>query len=362
MHVKKRNTRKYAPVGARPGTLVLDTNKEITDLELIRFSSDHFEQKNISLAELDKLNEELHLPQKKVNEIFWLNVSGLGNEQVLRKIQEIFRIHELTLADIVNVPQRPKIEEQEDYVLIISQMLWLKDPSTISNEQVSILFGKNFVITFQEDPGDVFDPVRDRLKKSKGTIRKSGSDYLAYALIDSIIDNYFPILESIGEILEDLESALISNPDKDTLKRIYNLKRQLLNIRRTIWPHREVFSAILRDEFQSIKKSTRVYIRDVYDHTIEIIDVIENYREIAAGFMDVYLSSVSNKLNDVMKVLTIISTIFMPLSFIAGVYGMNFENMPELKTTYGYPVLLTIMTLIGLGMILWFKKKGWFKI
>ena len=221
--------------------------------------------------------------------------------------------------------------------------------------------GSNFVLTFQENEGDIFEPIRTRIRQGKGNIRKSGSDYLAYTLLDSIVDHYFPVLEEIGINLERIEEELVLHPDTNTLKKIYSAKRTLLNLRRSIWPHREIFSAILRDEFKVFKKATRNYIRDVYDHAVELVDVVETYRELAGGFMDIYLSSISNRLNDVMKVLTVISTIFIPLSFITGIFGMNFENMPELKTQYGYPILLFVMSAIGCLMVFFFWKKGWLR-
>jgi len=357
--------RRYAPVGSQPGTLVIDPSKEEVQVNIVRYGPETLSEHSYSGEEfLSHITSgEFKLSPSglftKSDEVTWLDIDGLSNEAVLQSIKDLFSIHELTLSDIVNVPQRPKIEEQETYVVIITHMMSMNDEYEIDSEQISIVLGKNFVLTFQEKPGDVFEPLRQRIQKSKGVFRKSGADYLAYALADRVIDQYFPILEKYGDYLEEIEEALIENPSREILGEIYHARRQLLGLRRAIWPQREIFSSILRDEFKGIKSSTRTYFRDVYDHVIEVIDVVENYRELGSGFMDVYLSSISNKLNDVMKVLTVISTIFMPLTFLAGIYGMNFKYMPELEYQYSYPLLLVVMAVLGIGMFIGFKRKGW---
>lgn len=356
--------RRYAPAGSHPGTLVLDKKNIKPHVEIFKYSATECEVLSCSPANEEEqyfsdLSALLTGLQCAAKETVWIDVSTISCEKALRLIASQYNLHDLSIADIVNIPQRPKIEEQEDYVLIITSIPTLESDYSISFEQVSIIVGAHYVLTFQEKEGDVFDPVRNRIRLNKGNIRKSQSDYLAYALIDAIIDIYFPILESLGYYLEELEEELVSTPNKKTLKKIYEIKRSLLQLRRSIWPHREIFSAILRDEYKIFKKNTRTYVRDIYDHTAEIIDVVETYRELTGGFMEVYLSSISNKLNDVMKVLTVISTVFMPLSFIASVYGMNFENMPELKTQYGYPILLSLMLSVGLSMLFFFWRKGW---
>ena len=355
--------KKYAPAGSHPGTLVFDKDTSRPDIQVFAYDTASLKEDFCKgeqdfekyFEQLDNLLDTQHSSKETI----WIDVSTLGNEETLRKIAAKYNLHDLTIADIVNVPQRPKIEDHENYLLVITSMPTLEQDLSISIEQVSIVIGPNFVLTFQEREGDVFEPVRKRIRLGKGNIRKSGSDYLAYALIDAIVDNYFPILEDLGIHLEELEEELVSQPSKTTLRKIYQVKRTLLQLRRNIWPHREIFSAILRDEFKVFKKATKSYVRDLYDHTVEVVDVVETYRELAAGFMDVYLSSISNRLNDVMKVLTVISTIFMPLSFIAGVYGMNFEHMPELKTEYGYPILMTFMLVVALSMLGYFWRKGW---
>jgi magnesium transporter len=229
----------------------------------------------------------------------------------------------------------------------------------IQAEQVSLVLGDNYCLTFQEQEGDIFDPIRDRLKNNKGRVRKSGVDYLIYSLIDAVVDNYFVILERLGDHIEGMETELITEPDTKTLSTIYSLKRDAVFLRRSVWPLREVVSALERNDSKIIKKTTLVYLRDVYDHTIQVIDTIETFRDMLSGMLDIYLSSVSNRMNEVMKVLTIIATIFIPLTFIAGIYGMNFKNMPELNSPLGYPVVLGLMGIIFIGMIIYFKKKKW---
>ncbi len=355
--------KKYAPIGSVPGTLVLDANSDRPNIQSFIYDQNHVEE-NICSGTLDSTEyfkelDKIISSTAKSKEVTWLDIKSVLNEETLKRIALAYSLHDLTISDIVNVPQRPKIEEQESYVLIILAIPTLEEDCTISVEQISIVVGTNYVLTFQEHDRDVFNPIRQRIRQAKGSIRKSGSDHLAYALIDAIIDNYFPILEEIGTHLEEIEEELVDNPNKSTLSDIYTAKRTLLQLRRSIWPHREIFSAILRDEFKIFKKTTRTFVRDIYDHTVEIIDVVETYRELAGGFMDIYLSSISNKLNDVMKVLTVISTIFIPLSFFAGIYGMNFENMPELHSKYGYPILLVAMFVVGATMLFIFWKKGW---
>lgn len=357
--------RRYAPVGSSPGTLVIDPSKEEVRVNICRYNVESFVNETYTGEEFLELIEDGKLKFTesgiftKTDEVVWLDIDGLSSEEVLNKVKDLFVLHELTLADIVNVPQRPKIEEQESYVLIINHILSLQEDFSIDTEQISIVLGKNFVLTFQEKPGDVFESIRDRISKGKGSMRRSGADYLTYSLVDRIIDQYFPILEKYGDYLEDIEEELIAQPSSEILSDIYHARRQLIAIRRSIWPQREIFNGILREEYKIIKKSTRTYFRDVYDHVTEIVDVVENYRELASGFMDVYLSSISNKMNDVMKVLTVISTIFIPLSFFAGIYGMNFKYMPELEYQYSYFILLFLMAVLGVGMYLSFKKKGW---
>ncbi|HMO16575.1 MAG TPA: magnesium/cobalt transporter CorA [Oligoflexia bacterium] len=367
--------RRYAPVGALPGTLMLDQDCEHCSINLISYSASSFEERRFERTEFDSpldspehpfriISDKYNLCTSNVEKkngdgIVWVDVYGLGDANSLRSIAALFNLHELTTSDIANVPQRPKIEDQDGYLLFISTMLYLQPEYVLEREQLSIVCGKNFVLTFQEKDGDVIEPVRKRLRLGQGSIRKMGSDYLSYALLDTVIDSYYPILEEVGEFLEEIEENLVNHPTHQTLQNIFSVKRQLLMIRRSIWPHREMLNSILRGQFPMIRKSTLVYFRDTYDHTVELIDVIETGRELAGSYTDLYLSSISNRMNDVMKVLTMISTVFIPLSFIAGIYGMNFEHMPELKYSWSYPVLLVFMFVTAIGMLFFFWKKGW---
>jgi magnesium transporter len=264
------------------------------------------------------------------------------------------------LEDILNTDQRPKMEDYGEYIYIVLRDLDYSDKSNeIEGEQISLIVGSNFVFSFQEREGDTFDPIRDRIRNNKGRIRKMGADYLAYALLDSIVDNYFIILERLGEKIEWLEEKLVTDPARETLQTIHHLKRELLFLRKGVWPLREVINSLARGESSLVTEPARVYLRDVYDHTIQTIDTIETYRDMVSGMLDIYLSSVSNRLNSVMKVLTIIATIFMPLTFLAGVYGMNFKFMPELEWRWGYPLVWLIMAGIGVSMLIYFRKKKW---
>jgi len=293
----------------------------------------------------------------------WINVVGVHRPEVIEKIGSCFDLHPLVLEDIVHTEQRPKMEDFDDYVFIILKMLASveKDDGEeeIRSEQVSLIVGRGFVISFQETDGDVFDPVRDRIRMTKGKMRRMGADYLAYALIDAVVDNYFLILEDVGEDLEALEDELIRNPAPDTSQQIHEMKRDMIFLRKSVWPLREVISRLARGESEIFEESTEIYLRDVYDHTVQVIDTIETFRDILSEMLDIYLSSISNRMNEVMKVLTIIATIFIPLTLVAGIYGMNFEYMPELRWHWGYPAVLLFMLFVGLVMVFYFRKKGW---
>ena len=322
-------------------------NQEVL-MDHIQYNSKMFNRKN--LAENEIVNKKGFLD--------WINVSGLTDASKIKKIGDIFDLHHLVLDDIVSVKQRPKIEEYDSYLFCILKMIYYKKQK-LKMEQISIVLGKDYVISFQENEGDVFDDIRDRIKNEKNKIRKNGADYFMYSLMDSIIDNYFLVLETIGEKIEKIEDVLLIRPTPDTLSQIHSLKRSLIYLRKSVWPLREVINKILRDENKLIKKETKVYYRDLYDHTIQVIDTIESYRDMAAGMLDIYLSSLSNKMNEVMKVLTIIATIFIPLTFLAGVYGMNFKYMPELNNQYSYPVIWGIMILVAVIMVYYFRRKKW---
>ncbi len=340
------------PPGASPGTLVMPEAAPRPTIRIMDYGPDSFEEKELgSPAEIRP-----YLDDKTVT---WVDVEGLGDEQVLREIGDIFGLHPLALEDVVHVPQRPKMESYETHEFIVTQMVMLADGRTMETEQVSLFLGRNFVLTFQERPGDCFDPVRDRIRRGKGVSRKRGPDYLAYALLDAIIDNYFPALEVFGERIEALEDQVVANPSLKTIHGIYEVKRDLLALRRCIWPQRDAIGSLLRSESELISPPVRIYLRDCHDHAFQMMDVVETYRELAMGLVDVYLSSVSNRLNEVMKLLTIMSTIFIPLTFIAGVYGMNFAFMPELHWRWAYPAVLGVMAAATLGMLVYFKRRGW---
>ncbi|MFH1505059.1 MAG: magnesium/cobalt transporter CorA [Candidatus Omnitrophota bacterium] len=348
--------------GLVPGTLIHigEQNTDKVKITIIDYDGEHFQEKEAK-------NIEECFPFKKTPAITWINIDGIHDVEIIDKIGRHFDLHTLALEDILNTGQRPKYEDFDDYLFIVLKMIMFdQDRNDISSEQVSILFGENFIISFQEKQGDVFEQIRDRLRNAKGRIRKMGADYLAYALIDAVVDGYYLILEKIGDRIEEMEGELITNPAPQTLQVIYNLKRDIIFLRKSVWPLREVVNSLERGESKLIKKSTHIFLRDVYDHTIQVIDTIETFRDMVSGMLDIYLSSVSNKMNEVMKVLTIIATIFIPITFIAGIYGMNFNpnvsflNMPELNWKFGYMFALGIMLTIALSMIAYFKRKKWF--
>ena len=317
------------------------------------YDETHFQEKEI------KTIEECFLFKDKPT-VTWINIDGLHQVEILEKLDECYGLHPLVLEDILNTDQRPKMEDYGEYLYIVLRTLNYNEKSSeIESEQISLVLGPNFVFSFQEREGDTFNPIRDRIRNNKGRIRKMGADHLAYTLLDSIIDNYFIILENLGEKIEFLEEELVKRPIPETLQTIHHLKREMIFLRKGVWPLREVISGLERGESSLIKESTRIYLRDVYDHTIQTIDTIETYRDMVSGMLDIYLSSISNRLNAVMKVLTIIATIFMPLTFLAGIYGMNFKYMPELEWKWGYPMVWLVVIGISIFMLTYFKKKKW---
>jgi magnesium transporter len=349
--------RRSAP-GTAPGTLTADPQASKPVVRIIAYND-----KTIEEHPVEKLDEIPRFLEKFA--VTWINIDGLGDVELVRKIGEIFNLHALALEDVLNVHQRAKSEQYGEHQFIVLRMA--ASAVHLETEQVSIFLGNRFVITFQEDiAGDSFEPVRVRLRKG-GTIRKLSADYLAYALIDAIVDHYFPVLEHYGERLDHLEDLVITSPSSDTLDVIHQIKRDLLSLRKAFWPLREAVNSLVRDPSPLIREETRIYLRDVHDHIIQVIDIVETYREIASGLMDVYLSSVSNRMNEVMKLLTIIATIFIPLTFIAGIYGMNFNpekspwNMPELNWYWGYPFSLALMALTAIALLIYFQRKGWLR-
>jgi magnesium transporter len=328
-------------------------------MTIVSYDSDNLEEK-----ELKTIEECFSYKEKQM--VTWINIDGVQQMDIIEKIGKRFNLHPLVLEDIVNTDQRPKIEDYVSYLFLVFKMLYRKGgKKEAQSEHLSLIVGPQFVISFQEKEGDVFNPVRERIRSGKGRIRKMGSDYLAYALIDTIVDNYFSVLENLGEEIEESEEELLSNPGTQTLQEINRLKREMLFLRKSVWPLREVINGLQRGESTLIKESTVIFLRDVYDHTIQIMDTIETFRDLVSGMFDTYLSSVSNKMNEVMKVLTIIATIFIPLTFIAGIYGMNFNhevspwNMPELNWAFGYLAAIGVMIITALGMLVYFKRKKW---
>lgn len=348
--IKKRSEK----AGLPPGSLVHIGEKRIEEVRItvIDYDQAQFQEEQVK-------NIEECFPFKDTPTVTWINIDGLHQIEIIEKIGRHFGLHPLVLEDIVNTGQRPKMENFDDYIFVVLKMLYYDKEGEVKSEQVSLILGSNFVISFQEEQGDVFDLIRERIKEAKGRIRKMGADYLAYTLMDTIVDNYFIILERFGEEVEDMEEELLSKPTTKTLQEIHRLKREIIFLRKSVWPLREVVSGLERSESPLIKESTAIFLRDVYDHTIHVIDTIEIFRDMISGMFDVYLSSISNRMNEVMKVLTIIATIFIPLTFIAGIYGMNFEYMPELNWHGGYFTVLFVMASIGLGMVIYFKKKNW---
>ncbi len=350
--IKKRSRK----AGLPPGSLIHigDKKKEEVTITVIDYDEGNFQEKVIT-----EIQECFTFKDKP--SVTWINVDGIHKVEIPEKLGECYGFHPLIIEDILNSDQRPKIEDFGDYIYIVLKMLNLDSrTNSIISEQISLILGPNFVISFQEGhEGDVFNPVRERLRTGKGKIRKMGADYLAYSLIDSIVDNYFIILEKLGEKIESLEERLVTNPTGNVLREIHNLKREMLFLRKSVWPLREVISTMAKGESSLIHPSTGIYLRDIYDHTIHVVDTIETFRDMVSGMLDIYLSSISNRMNAVMKVLTIIATIFMPLTFLAGVYGMNFKHMPELEWKLGYPLIVLVMLIVAVIMLFFFRKKKW---
>lgn len=356
-----RSTRQFprfgrrAKPGAPPGTLLGDPDATTTAVNIIRFNADTFAEERIDDVRGIPLPEDDGLT-------LWVDVVGLGDIALIERIGERFGFHSLALEDVVNVHERPKMEAHDDHLYVVLRMV-AAEPGT-QTEQVSIFLSAGLVLTFQERPGDCFEPVRDRLRRGKGRIRALQPDYLFYALIDAVVDRYYPWLESCGGSLEQLEDDVLADPHPRHIERLHALKRELLAVRRAVWPARDVLSALMREETPFIADTTRVYLRDAYDHSVQLIDIVETYHEISSGLIEGYLSSLSAKMNEVMKVLTIMATVFLPLTFITGLYGMNFDrasafNMPELGWRFGYFFSLAAMFLSAVGLLYYFWRKGW---
>uniref|UniRef100_A0A7C3ZE03 Magnesium transport protein CorA n=1 Tax=Desulfobacca acetoxidans TaxID=60893 RepID=A0A7C3ZE03_9BACT len=352
----KSSRKRSGKVGLPPGSLVYTGDKTDRPFEITTTIYNEQEYR----VTTHKFFRECPLLSQEATGVTWINVNGLHHTRNLEELGECFHLHPLVLEDILNTDQRPKMDDYGDYLFIVLKLLRSREGLPgIAAEQLSLILGNNYVISLHENHEDVLALIRERLQTGKGRLRRSGADYLAYSLVDLIVDQYFVILEDLGEIIEDLETEVVSSPTPATLSQIHRLKREMIMLRKSVWPLREVISRLLRSESPLITGTTALYLKDVYDHVIQIIDNIETFRDILSGLLDIYLSSVSNRLNEVMKVLTIIATIFIPLTFIAGVYGMNFKYMPELEWPWGYFLILSVMLLVALLMLLFFKQKGW---
>ena len=360
-------TKRHGPPGSSPATLLphlVDGQSRKPGIQIIEYDKDDLEEREV--ADLTELAG--HLDNRKVT---WINIDGLGDLEALKILGEKFNLHPLALEDVLNTGQRPKVEQAPDYVFIIAQMVYQDKEHTIYGEQVSLFLGENFLITVQEEATyDVFDPVRERIRSGRGSIRKLKADYLAYALLDSIIDHYYPVLEEIGGAIEELEDDLLEKPSREMVISLHEYKRSLTQLRRFVWPLRDVVNSLLHDTSSYITTPTKIFLRDCYDHTVQLMDLVESYKELTTGLMELYHSSVGLRTNEVMRVLTVITSIFIPLTFIVGVYGMNFApetpsgeklpfNMPELYQPHGYIGLIAIMAVIAVIQLLIFKKIKW---
>ena len=352
-----RKRRRRPPPGTAPGTLVADPSAPKPTVQVVTYGPDRCVEQ--SLRDIADVRECLDRWP-----VTWINVDGLGDVQMVARLADILGLHRLAVEDTVNTHQRTKVEHYPHHLFLVLHMAAYE--SGLETEQLSLFLGRNFVVTFQEGrPGDPFHPIRERLRQAVGHVRQSGADHLAYCLIDAVIDGYFPVLETIGERLDAFEDEILARPSRGVASRVHQLKRDLMTLRRMIWPLRETMNSLLRDPSPLVTDETRLYLRDCYDHTVRVIDFIEAYRELGSDLMDLYLSSMGQRMNEVMKVLTIIATIFIPLTFITSIYGMNFQpdrspwNMPELTWYFGYPFALGLMAVLAVGMLLYFRRKGW---
>ncbi|MFA4917091.1 MAG: magnesium/cobalt transporter CorA [Syntrophales bacterium] len=348
-----RRVRKSA--GTAPGTMV-HTGERKTEQIVTRYLD--YDEHALHEGEFATIEESF--PFATTPTVTWIDVSGLHDASHIEQLGKVFKLHPLILEDIVSTGQRPKLEEYEGNIFFVLKVLAFDSATkTIEIDQMSLVVGRNYVLSFQEKPWDVLESIRNRIRQAKGKIRRKGPDYLAYAIIDAVVDGYFKILEEIGDEIEELEELVLSEATTSVMHRIHTLKREVLVLRKTVWPLREVLGSLCRNETTLIEDQTCVYLRDVYDHSVQVIDTVETFRDLLSGTMDLYISSVSNRMNEIMKVLTVIATIFIPLTFFAGLYGMNFEYMPELKIPWAYPALLLFMATVVGGMLWYFRRKHW---
>jgi len=351
-----KRIKRRLPPGTLAGTLVAhaEAGAEPARIRMFRYDPDRFEERFLRPEEIPRLA----VPEKGT---LWLDISGLSDPDLVKAVGERFGFHSLALEDVLNIPQRPKVERYGDHLLVVlREIQYPEEP-----EQFSMFLADRVVVTFQEKPGDPFEPVRERIRSGGGRVRSMGADYLAYSLCDAVLDAYYPSLERIGDQVEELEEQVMENPGPETLRRIREVRRKLIEVRRSVWPARDAMNDLIRGESGLILPETKVFLRDCYDHAIQLMDMVETYREMAAALADEYMSAMSHRMNEIMKVLTIIATIFIPLSFIAGLYGMNFDpqasplNMPELSWRYGYPAALAVMAAVAGGLLYWFRKRKW---
>jgi magnesium transporter len=358
-HRRKSLFRRRTPLGAAPGTLVVDPAAAKPVVHLIAYGPQGCVERELrTAADIDQLPQIM-----EQYPVTWVNVDGLGDVDVVSRLGKVFRLHPLALEDVLNTHQRAKVEQYADHLFIVARMI--EQGAKLDTDQLGMFLGKRFVVTFQQLAGDCLDPLRERIRQGRALIRSSGPDYLAYAVLDGVVDSYFPILEIFGEEIETLETSIITNEDGNVISRIHDVKSKLLVLRRAIWPLREALHVLVRDPIPLIQDDTRIYLRDCSDHTFQIIDLLETYRELASDLMELYHSSISNRMNEVMQVLTVIATIFIPLTFIVGVYGMNFDttaspwSMPELKWYWGYPAIWGVMLAVAGGLLVFFRHRGW---
>jgi len=338
--------------GARPGTMRIPADAPPPRIHAMSYDLDRLEEREIE-------DVETLISYRDASRVVWIDVAGFGNEPILRRIGEIFGVHPLAMADVVNVPQRPKVEDYNDRHLIVTLMARLREPHTVDVEQISLILGPGWLLTFQERPADVFEPVRKHIRAGVSPIRRMGPDYLACALLSAIVDGYFPVVEAMGEEIDRLEEEAMDRPARSTSHQIHEIRRLLISLHRIQWRQRDALASMLHEEPSPFTAPVRVYLRDVYDHSVQALDAIETSRDLVVGLMDIYLSSVSNRMNEVMKTLTIMASIFIPLTFLVGIYGMNFDYMPELHWRWAYHALWGAMIAIVIGLAIWFRARGW---
>ncbi|MGY1489919.1 magnesium/cobalt transporter CorA [Methylobacillus pratensis] len=352
--MKKRRHAHSKKTGLPPGTLVHtgDVKTPQITLTLFRYNAEHIEERSIS--SLDEIQPSAD------DSILWLNVHGLHDPKLMAEIGQRFKLHPLVLEDILNTDQRPKVDAYDDYLYLVTRFFaYDSEQMLVNSEQISIILGNRFVLSFQERPTGSFDPVRERLRANKGLLRKSGADVLAYALLDMIVDKYFVMLEQISDDCEKLEDQLLHRPSDAVLQSIHKLKRETMDLRRAVWPLREIINTLIRNEFAFFQENTILYLRDVYDHSIHFIESLESLRDLLAGMLDIYLSSISNQVNKEVRILTVVTMLFMPATLISGIFGMNFESMPLLKDHWGFWIAIALMLLVAGGMGLHFWRRQW---